>query len=155
MVVLYKWCQTCNDVMTKWRNEVLENGCSSQRNSIYINIYTISLKDFSPKSEVENVISSLRHFVISSLTPTSIPIICYAANGVGLGGRKGRVWDSVIRIFFIHDIHSLSIATIHLLHGGVQLANVVMTKWRNDEMTFSLFHFVPFSQMRFICKGYS
>ena len=38
--------------------------------------------------------------------------------GMGLGDPN----------FFIHDIHSLSIATIHLLHGGVQLANVVMTK---------------------------
>ena len=152
MVVLYKWCQTCNDVMTKWRNDVLENGCSGQRNSIYKYIYLYILFLWRIFAQVR---SWKRHFVISSLTPTSIPIICYAANGVGLGGRKGRVWDSVIRIFFIHDIHSLSIATIHLLHGGVQLANVVMTKWRNDEMTFSLFHFVPFSQMRFICKGYS
>ena len=103
--------------MTFWKTGV------RVKEIVYINIYIYIyyfFEGFSPKSEVENV--------ISSLTPTSIPIICYAANGVGLGGRKGRVWDSVIRIFFIHDIHSLSIATIHLLHGGVQLANVVMTK---------------------------
>ena len=105
--------------MTFWKTGV------RVKEIVYIKIYTISLKDFRPSPKLK---TSFRHYVISSLTPTSIPIICYAANGVGLGGRKGRVWDSVIRIFFIHDIHSLSIATIHLLHGGVQLANVVMTK---------------------------
>ena len=133
MVVLYKWCQTCNDVMTKWRNDVLENGCSGQRNSIYINIYTISLKDFSPKSEVENVISSLRHFVIN--TPpchtSSATLPMGLAWVVGRGGYGPR-WSE-----FFHPRYPFA------KHSNYPFAPWwrPVSKRRNDEMTKWRFHF--------------
>ena len=57
---------------------------------VYINIfiYTISLKIFSPESEIENVISSLRHFVINThlAIPSSATLPMELAWKVGRGG---------------------------------------------------------------------
>ena len=138
MVVLYKWCQTCNDVMTKWRNDVLENGCSGQRNSIYIFIYTISLKDFSPKSEVENVISSLRHFVIN--TPpchtSSATLPMGLAWVVGRGGYGPR-WSEFFHPRYPFAKHS-NYPFAPWWRPVSKRRNDEMTKWRNDVFTFPL-----------------
>ena len=57
---------------------------------VYINIfiYTISLKIFSPESEIENVISSLRHFVINThlAIPSSATLPMELTWKVGRGG---------------------------------------------------------------------
>lgn len=94
MVVLYKWWQTCNDVMTKWRNDVLENGCSGQRNSIYkyIYLYILFLWPEHPFSK-----TSFRHFVITSLQvchhlyKTTIKIVVTYSTHVVYRDKKARI----------------------------------------------------------------
>ena len=134
MVVLYKWCQTCNDVMTKWRNDVWETGVRVKE-IVYIFIYTISLKDFSPKSEVENVISSLRHFVINTppchTSSATLPMgLAWVVGRWGYGPR----WSEFFHPRYPFAKHS----NYPFAPWWRPVSKRVMTKWRNDVFTFPL-----------------
>ena len=67
----------------------LKTGIRVKRNSIYKYIYIYYFfEDFSPESEIENVISSLRHFVINThlAIPSSATLPMELTWKVGRGG---------------------------------------------------------------------
>ena len=139
----FLWWFCTNDVklvMTKWRNDEMTFWKTGVRvkEIVYINIYIYIyyfFEGFSPKSEVENVISSFRHFVINTppchTSSATLPMgLAWVVGRWGYGPR----WSEFFHPRYPFAKHS----NYPFAPWWRPVSKRVMTKWRNDVFTFPL-----------------